>query len=85
VLIGKIGKEWKELSAKEGLFGFSGACNGLIVLESRHNGFHDICLADECSATVRNNQCVSPAIWQFDNGRYRSVAVRTLKTKQPME
>ena len=81
VLIGKIGNEWRELSPKEGLRGFYGACNGLIVLESQHNGFHDICLADECS-TPGTNQCVTPAIWQFSSGRYHSVGIAPVKTKQ---
>lgn len=81
VLIGKIGEEWKELSPKEGLPGFNGACESLIVLESRHNSFHDICLADECSAPVTNNKC-RPVIWQFDSGRYHSVQIAPSKTKQ---
>ncbi|MGA7242674.1 MAG: tetratricopeptide repeat protein [Terracidiphilus sp.] len=82
VLIGKIGEEWKELSPKEGLQGFYGACNGLIVLDSQHNGFHDICLPNACSAPIRNNQCVAPAIWQFNTGRYHSVAIAASKTAQ---
>jgi Sel1 repeat len=80
MIIGKFGGEWKELSPKEGLLGFYGACNGLIVLESQHNGFHDICFPNACSVPVSNNRCVSPAIWQFDKGRYRSVAIDTSKT-----
>ena len=79
VLIGKIGGEWKELSAKEALLGFSGACNNFIVLDSQHNGFHDVCLPDECSTPNKNNVCEGPAIWQFGNGRYRSVANTSAK------
>ena len=79
VLVGKIGEEWTELSPKEGMQGFNGACNGLIVLDSQHNGFHDICLPNECSAPVTDNQCVAPAIWQFTNGRYHSVAITASK------
>lgn len=82
VLIGKIGKEWKELSPQQGLQGFNGACNGLIVLKSQHNGLHDICLPNTCAeSSVRNNQCVAPDIWQFNNGRYRSVVIANPASK----
>ncbi len=83
VVIGKMGGEWKELSAKGGLLGFYGACNGFIVLDSQHNGFHDVCLPVQCSSVtpVTGNACV-PTIWQFGNGRYRSVANTTAKPPQ---
>ena len=81
VLIGKVGNVWKELSPKQGLQGFNGACNGLIVLERQHNGFHDICLPNACSA-VRNNQCVAPDIWQFNKQRYQSAGIAASKTTQ---
>jgi uncharacterized protein len=75
VVIGRIGQEWKNLTAKEGLMGFSGACNGFVVLDSQHNGFHDVCLPDQCStATPTKGDRCSATIWQFGNGRYRSVA-----------
>ncbi len=79
VLIGKIGEEWKELGS---LLGFTGPCGCFVVLDSQHNGFHDVCLPNECSTPIKNNVCVGPAIWQFSNGRYRSVANTTLKTPQ---
>ena len=75
VLIGKIGQQWKELSPEGGLLGFTGPCGGFVVLDSQHNGFHDVCLPDECSTPlkVKNNVCERPDIWQFSGGRYRSV------------
>jgi TPR repeat protein len=73
VLIGKIGEEWKELSPKGGLLGFTGPCGSFVVLDSQHNGFHDVCLPDECSTPIKNNVCEGPAVWQFTHGRYRSV------------
>lgn len=75
VVIGKIGTEWKNLSANGDLLGFDSACGGFLVLESQHNGFHDVCLPDQCSggAPAKDGTC-SPTIWQFNNGRYRSVA-----------
>jgi hypothetical protein len=83
VVIGKIGEEWKDLTAKDGLLGFSGACNGFIVLDSEHNGFHDVCLPDQCSTVtpVKGIECV-PTIWQFSNGCYRSVVNTTAKSQQ---
>jgi hypothetical protein len=36
VVIGKIGTQWKDLTAKEGVLGFDGACNGFVVLMSQH-------------------------------------------------
>lgn len=80
VIIGKVGSQWKELSGNEVLEGFSGACNGLIVLESEHNGYHDICLPSQCSMLPPQygDPCV-PTIWQFNNGHYRSVPNTTAK------
>ena len=42
LVVGKVGREWKNLTATEGLFGFDGACGQFIVLESQQNGFHDV-------------------------------------------
>ncbi len=74
VVIGKVGTEWKDLTAKEGLLGFEGACNLFVVLESQHKGFHDVCLPTQCSvpAPAKDKTC-SPTIWQFNEGRYRSI------------
>lgn len=78
VLIAKVGGKWSDLTAKEGLLGFTGACNGFIVLESEHNGFHDVCIPDQCSTRVQGTKCI-PTIWQFSNGRYRSVTPESLQ------
>jgi len=80
MLIGKVGTQWKDLTAKEGLLGFDGACNLFVVLESRHNGFHDVCLPSECAPNTdsKSNACV-PAIWHYENGRYRSVSAPPAK------
>jgi hypothetical protein len=82
VVIGKISEEWTDLTAKQGLMGFSGACNGFIVLDSQHNGFHDVCLPEECSTPIKNNLCGGPAIWQFSDGRYHSVPKTTARQPQ---
>ena len=82
VLIGRSGKEWKELSPKQGLQGFNGACNGLIVLENQHNGFHDIFLPNTCAPLSGGNaQCVAPDLLQFKDGRYRSASGTASKPK----
>ena len=71
VLIGKVGNQWKDLTAKEGLLGFEGACRLFVVIESRRAGFHDICLPDECAPGTTGKTCV-PKLWQYERGRYRS-------------
>jgi hypothetical protein len=71
VLIGKVGTEWKDLTAGNGMLGFEGACNGLVVLETQHNGFHDICLPAECSPVSTPGTC-DPTQWRFDGTRYRA-------------
>jgi hypothetical protein len=83
VVIGLVGGEWKDLTAREGLTGFYGACNGFIALDSQHNGFHDICLPDQCSpATPGRRDTCSATVWQFDNGRYRSVPNTSASPRQ---
>jgi hypothetical protein len=72
VVIGKIGSEWKDLTAKGSLFGFDDACGQFFVLERQHRGFHDVCLPYQCSTLAKGKTCV-PTIWQFDDGRYHSV------------
>jgi hypothetical protein len=74
VVVGKIGNQWKDLTAKEGVLGFDGACNGFIVLQSRNYGFHDLCLPAECAPGSRDSKNCLPMIWHFDGGRYRSAA-----------
>ena len=73
VLIGRVGGQWKDLTAKDGLLGFDGACKLLVVLESRHGEFRDVCLPAQCSPTARAGAC-TPAIWQYDGTRYRAGA-----------
>jgi hypothetical protein len=74
VVIGKIGNQWKDLTAKEGVLGFDGACNLFIVLQSQNYGFHDICLPVECAPGSRDSKNCLPMIWHFNGGRYRSAA-----------
>jgi len=83
VLIGRIGNEWKNLTAKEGLLGYLRACGDFFPLESQHDGFHDVCLPNQCSSGtgVKGKAC-APTIWQFSNGRYRSVAFTVAKPPQ---
>jgi hypothetical protein len=69
VVIGKIGSKWKSLSAGPSL-GYAKACSEFVVLESQHEGFHDICLPSLCSPTSKN--CI-PTIWQFKNDHYRII------------
>jgi hypothetical protein len=70
VLIGKVGTEWKDLTAKEGLLGFEGACTGFVTLDGQHGGFHDVCLPNECSPLAKEGTCV-PTIWHYDGDKYR--------------
>ena len=78
VVIGKVGKQWKDLTAKGGLLGFEGACNLFIVLESRRSGFLDICLPNECAPTTAGKTCV-PMVWQYDGGRYRPASAPSVE------
>jgi hypothetical protein len=81
VLMGKVGNEWKDLTAKQGLLGFDGVCTGFVILESRRAGFHDVCLPNECSpAPAAKSSACAPAIWQYDNGRYHSVDAPAAKS-----
>lgn len=72
--MGKVGTQWKELTAKEGLLGFDGACNLFVVLETQRAAFHDVCLPNECSPTTdaKSKACV-PTIWQYEGNRYRAI------------
>jgi hypothetical protein len=74
VVIGKIGSDWKELTAKEGVAGYTPACGLFVVLASRHSGVDDVCLPNQCStvSSPGGRPCV-PTIWNFIEGRYRSV------------
>ena len=75
VLIGKIGSQWSDLTAKEGLQGSGEACRDLLPLESQHNGVHDLCIPNECDlATFQRTKHCTAAVWQFRNGRYHDVA-----------
>ena len=71
-LIGKVANEWKDLTGSGGLSGYDDACGRFVILETQHNGFHDVCLADQCSAPTTPAAC-APAIWQFQASRYRTV------------
>lgn len=71
ILIGKVGTEWKDLTANKGLLGFEGACNLFVPLETQHGGFHDVCLPVECSTPAKNGVC-APTIWHYDGTRYRT-------------
>jgi hypothetical protein len=87
VVIGKVGGVWKDLTAKEGVAGYTGACGLFVVLESRHGGFGDVCLPNQCSpaSTAAGAKCV-PSIWNFIGGRYRSVDYTPLRDRRtPVE
>ncbi len=71
--MGKIDNQWKDLTAKEGVLGFDGACNGFIVLQSQNYVFHDICLPFECAPGSKTSQNCAPTIWQYKNGRYHAI------------
>src|ERR1700747_518509 len=68
-VIGRVGTEWKDLTGSEGMLGFEGPCNGLVVLETQDRGFHEICLPDECSPLSKTGTC-NPKIWRYDGTRY---------------
>lgn len=80
VVIGKVGREWKDLTAMEGVFGHDDACGQFIVLESQHSGFHDVCLSNQCSTATPNGgaECL-PTIWRSSGSRYQSVPTRLMK------
>lgn len=46
----------------------------ILVLASRHSGFSDVCLPNQCSmiSDPSGKLCV-PTIWNLIDGRYRSV------------
>ncbi len=74
VVIGKVGSTWKELTAIGGVWGYALGCGLFIVLDSRHDGFSDVCLPNQCSwIASANGKICAPTIWQFTQGRYRSV------------
>jgi hypothetical protein len=85
VLVGKVGTQWKNLTAKEGLLGFEGACTAFVILDSQSAGFHDICLPNECSPrnAGEGNPC-SPMLWQYDARRHTYVdATPERPSRQP--
>jgi hypothetical protein len=47
-----------------------GWCGSLVPLETKHNGFHDICLPNVCSPPFKTGTC-NQTIWRFDGIRYR--------------
>lgn len=67
VLIGKVGSDWKDLTPKDGILGYEGACTLMIVLASKTRGFHDICLPNECASAI-SKRCV-PTVLNF-HARY---------------
>jgi hypothetical protein len=75
VVVGKVDSVWKDLTAKDGVLAYTPPCGLFFVLDSRHNGFSDVCLPAQCSMVSPSpgKPCV-PTIWHFLNGRYRSVA-----------
>uniref|UniRef100_Q01UB4 Sel1 domain protein repeat-containing protein n=1 Tax=Solibacter usitatus (strain Ellin6076) TaxID=234267 RepID=Q01UB4_SOLUE len=75
-LFGKIGSTWRDITADH-LHAYGSTCGGIMVLESSHNRFNDICLPSQCSALSRGT-CV-PALWQFRNGRYTEVQYTPVK------
>jgi hypothetical protein len=76
-LIGEVDGRWKDLTAKEGLEGFDSTCGGLVVLESQSDGFHDVCLPNQCDPATarRGNGCSTPEVWQFQKDRYHPVEI----------
>ncbi len=74
LVIAKVGGKWRDTTDSHGLLGFDVACGDFVVLEAQHNGFHDVCIPDQCSTAqlVTANSC-RPTIWSFSNNRYRSV------------
>lgn len=70
VLIGRIKGEWKNLTDKDGMSGFEGPCNLFVVLTTQHNGFHDICLPNECAPSSKTGKC-DPKILRFNGTQYQ--------------
>jgi hypothetical protein len=71
-LFGKVGSTWRDITpANAGFQGYGSTCGGMIILQSSHDHFPDICLPSQCSALDRA-KCV-PALWQFRDGHYTEV------------
>lgn len=50
--MGEVGSVWKDLTPKDRILGYSGACTLMVVLASKTQGFHDICLPNQCAAAI---------------------------------
>ncbi len=79
VLIGKIGSQWKDLTAKGDLRGFGKSCRVLLPLESQHYGVHDLCVPSQCGP-AKPGEKQSCLVWRFKNGRYHGVVYTPQET-----
>jgi hypothetical protein len=52
------------------MLGYEGPCNLFVVLEAQHNGFHDVCLPNECAPPYKTGTC-NQMVWRYDGTRYR--------------
>ena len=77
VLIGKVGSEWKDLTPKDGILGYGGACTLMIVLASKTRGFHDICLPNQC-ASPKSKVC-RPTVLNFQS-RYEASSTNSAQS-----
>lgn len=68
VLIGEVHGKWTDLTDHYGLEGFDTTCGGLMVLNTVHAGFHDLCLPNQCS-TLQRNRC-QPEILEMKGHGY---------------
>ena len=69
VLIGKVGTEWRDLTAKQGAMP-GGWCGSLVPLETQHRGFHDICFPNVCSPPFKTGTC-NQTVWRYDGTGYQ--------------
>lgn len=73
-VVANVGGTWKDVAPIGGGIadGFD-RCLFFLPLKSQHNGFHDVCLPNECLPTGPDGKSCVTEVWQFGEGRYHAV------------
>jgi hypothetical protein len=61
-IFAKINKKWQSIQGKNGFFAFDSECSGISILETKSNGFHDLCFGN-----------LPSPLRKFSNGIYRPI------------
>jgi hypothetical protein len=74
VVIARINGKWKDVTISPGGAEGFDRCIFFLPLKGQHNGFHDVCLPNQCTVDPGSyaKSCV-PEVWQFSDGRYHAV------------